>query len=1376
MLQFKKIVSLLVLVLLGTALLAQKNITKPNVTGPNGVSVNTYTGGLFHQRQDLMIPGRGLSIDLTFSYNTVSRERDWGMGRGWTFNYNMAYRFDSLDVVIEHMDGSRNRYVPNGSGGWSCPTGVFDSLEQYQVNQFLLTRKDGMKYYFDDASHRKLTRLEDRNGNTISLAYTDSLLTTITDPSGRQVMLSWTDGRLRKITDPNWSGGREIQYTYDVQGNPTSVRDALSNLTEYTYDNQFRITAIINKNGSPVNITYNFLDAVREIISCVGKQTLTYNYEKLKTYLVEEIEGKKQITTYQFNEAGQVIQQSGNCCGFNVKFEYDARNNITKRIDANDNATSFVYDDRGNVLQEIDPLGNAMIRTYEPVFNKMTSERDRNGNLTQYLYDPNGNLLRVNHPLGISEVYTYDAFGNLTSFTDGRGNINTYTYDVNGQLLTFLDPAGGVTSFAYDGVSNNTSFTVPNGHTTQVTFDLLNRPTSYTNALNEKIEFTYDAEGNELTSKDANGNLTSRTYDALNRLIETADPLGNSYSYEYDQRDNLIAMVDPLGQAYRYEYNNLGRLEREINPLGELTLYEYDGVGNLITLLQAGGNTINITYDILNRPTSLIDELGTIAAYTYDENSNRLTLSDGNGNVIRYEYDALNRNTKLTDPLGRSILYTYDDNDNLTQIIDRKGDPSNFAYDALDRRVGSTDPLGNTISYGYDANDNFTSLTDARGNATVYTYDAANRIVNERYPDNQQRGFSYDAAGNLRQITEPNGDQINYGYDATNRIISRSIPGEANETFTYDAKGQLTSATNANATVLLTYDPVDRMTSERLNGKVTSYQYNTPGRTKVVSYPNGKLFTETFDLRGRLVSVVDNATQEVLTTYAFDEGNRKVGQSNLNGTSSTIAYDDNSNVIGVGHLLSGSTKEWEYGHNNNDNNIFERNLHRPTRSRQFVYDDYNRLLEFKRGTLNGAVINAPNKSVAYAYDGANNRTALTVDANPTNYTTNNLNQYTALTGSGAATLSYGANGNLENDGVYTYGYDYANRLAEVDNGSTARYLYDALERRIAKVIGTDTTFYFYSMLRLVEEQNALGATEALYVYGVDSDEVLLSEKGSSRYFYHHNAIGSTVLLSDDSGQLVEQYDYDAYGAVSFFDAADSPLVSSAVGNPILFTGQYYDTEVGLYYFRARHYAPALGRFLQRDPLDYADGPSLYEYTFSNPTNWIDPLGLSSNPCDKPWWEDCVVGGALGALGGLVTGGPVGAVAGGAIGCVSSTVFGTNPLDDIRNGDYFGAAVNTGLNFIPGGIGGRAARNGSQFLRKAFGPAKQWLRVGPSYSKALGQGISKSIRWGASPAKKGKYIKQIGSPRLQRFNQWLRSKKLPFGGWRSADPGHFHLKK
>src|SRR5256714_14773691 len=118
---------------------------------------------------------------------------------------------------------------------------------------------------------------------------------------------------------------------------------------------------------------------------------------------------------------------------------------------------------------------------------------------------------------------------------------------------------------------------------------------------------------------------------------------------------------------------------------------------------------------------------------------------------------------------------------------------------------------------------------------------------------------------------------------------------------------------------------------------------------------------------------------------------------------------------------------------------------------------------------------------------------------------------------------------------------------------------------------------------------------------------------TGQWLYHHSdARGHCVLLTDSGGNLVEQYEYDAFGQPYFFNASGTEANSSAYGNRFLFTGREYLKELKLYDYRNRMYQPELGRFMQPDPKEFGAGDyNLYRYCHNDPVNHSDPMGLYS---------------------------------------------------------------------------------------------------------------------------------------------------------------------
>ena len=213
-------------------------------------------------------------------------------------------------------------------------------------------------------------------------------------------------------------------------------------------------------------------------------------------------------------------------------------------------------------------------------------------------------------------------------------------------------------------------------------------------------------------------------------------------------------------------------------------------------------------------------------------------------------------------------------------------------------------------------------------------------------------------------------------------------------------------------------------------------------------------------------------------------------------------------------------------------------------------------------------------------------------------------------------LSYDQDGHLIGDGTNAYVWNARGQLAQIQqNGTTlASFSYDATGRRVAKTVAGVTTDYLYDGFNAVQETQ--GSQVDPILTGLGIDERFARDDGGTRSYFLTDALGSTVALANAGGTLLQRYQYDPYGNVS---------TTGGASNPYQYTGREND-GTGLYYYRARYYSPALGRFISEDPLWFACGQdNFYAYVNSDPIGYADPLGLWDWPALPQWLVDFSTG-------------------------------------------------------------------------------------------------------------------------------------------------------
>jgi len=813
--------------------------------------------------------------------------------------------------------------------------------------------------------------------------------------------------------------------------------------------------------------------------------------------------------------------------------------------------------------------------------------------------------------------YSYEAQGpvngKLYKIVQTQGTTNTVLYRAdydaaNGRVLRTFDALGRTTLYTWENQTNAHRFaparkrtvTNPAGEIRTTEYDVEGRPILFTDAAGVQRRIERDERGRPIRIyNDANTLVRQITYNNLDRVLtDTRIDNGVSRTWTYDYA----------------EHDGESLLTRITSPEGVVIEYDYNNRGNAIGVRRAGGQW----------------------TFTRNADTQRIEMiKDSYLSPTRFEYDAQGNLTKVTDPLNHSIEIGYDDLDMPNLLHDALGAEAHLAWNA-DRSWKTIDDFRNkryTAKHDHaaaaigEAASGMFPVTQPAIRSGSYMREQDRLEVEFTFPDGAKDQRTFDANRDIAQW-QARGAQATAAYsrDAAGRIAQidwSHLGRNGSITFGYtNAQLIAASAQSAGVTISHTfgYDAEARLASLAQNGRTAQMTYYADGSLKEIVYPTGMHVLYRYNADGNISEIKKDGV--TLASYQYDTHGRRSLRTLANGLSTSYVYDDVSRLTDQALAGSGGTlRQWHYGFDAAGN----RSWTVYGAMTNAIGDAYR---HDAMGQITGVKYDAANAPAGYdaaqaaqgetfTYDDAGNRLQSTFNGQATTYTVDDLNRYTALSGGMSASLNYNARGDLLGWSGWSYAHDAWGHIIEASKpstGETIRYHYDAFGQRAGKTVGSGApVWYLHHEDDLIEEFDTATQYAVSYIFepGIDRPLARVDHTTGQIVYYHADFLGSTVALSDASGNVVEEYRYEVFGAPTLFDASHSTLATSAFGNRFLFTGREWDAETGLYHYRARAYAAEVGRFLAGDPVRFLGKDSnLNRYVQNAALGWRDPSGTN----------------------------------------------------------------------------------------------------------------------------------------------------------------------
>ena len=1063
-------------------------------------------------------------------------------------------------------------------------------------------------------------------------------------------------GRLLKVIN---SAAGALRYFYDDQHRPFRWTDRNGHSYHYRFDDQGRVIAQVGSGGMFPNVAVWLKDTgddapedgtVCVALECAGE------FHGNPTEI-----GDTCINEY-FDRLGKLplanlLREKGLVgAGLTGRGRAGTRDNEPWTIPDELLHDEFLGDIRptvyrstptGDVWRIITPEGVVTDREYDE-HHQIIRETSNTGVVTTIDRDEYGTVTRIDYGDGTTETITPGAWGEPAQVTSRDGLITEYEVDAAGMVTSITDPLGVATRFEYDwratGIVPKATIT-PSGLVRMMECDNAGRPVASTDPAGRRSSVTRDVRGLVTEVIDPVGNMTTIEYSPEGWVTRVVNPDGSERSGTYDGEGNLTQTINETGATTTTRYTVFDQVSEVVLPNGGITRYTYNTQMEPITVTNADGHTWQLSYDLDGSIVQEVDYNGLITQSHTTPDKLRLDVTTGAGTVTTM-FDPYGRMTETFDDQGNATAYRWDTLGRIHQVTNRWC-TTDYSYDEYGRSLTET-----------------TTLYSGESHTMAFTYGQLGGVeaITHTLPDGKHVSETplFDDEGVLRNSTYTLGDvevaSLSFGVDDTGRrswahvgSLVRSFDYDQNNRLVRDQVHALTPGNNSNNN---SYGPVNTATGLNDAGSAGSSQhqdeYHAVGVidrvftwraddviTQITDQIRGVETSYDVDPMGRVTRVThqhasSTATQNMPQTRKKCTGREESYSysqagvlTKLHPDTATRWADDVDSYGGTMPHQVGRTR-FTYDKAGRVTQTVTKRLSKKPLVKHFYYDNGTQPVGYEDS-------DHPGVGWRYLYDGVCRRVG--------------KEQINTTTGEVTSRVMF-----LHEGDVLFGEYHTVNTLNPHMVGSAVLWPTDPGTGEILGQITINTN------TSITDSMTGHGDGNGYYPGGNGSgtgghnsaDDPYNQHNnphgGYSDSPYNHNDSATGDGAGGVLGWPQERVDAVFYSMVCDLAGAPKELINpttgevvgyatytlfgkrhwaGTVGTPLLFTGQYEDTESGWVYNRFRYYDPHAGVYNAQDPLGLLANLGTAQGYVTNPVIWVDVLGLQScenNRENNGLWE------------------------------------------------------------------------------------------------------------------------------------------------------------